>query len=247
MSTENMTLYEQFRSCPKEAQKPITAGRLKGMTDVNPMWRIKKLTETFGPCGFGWKTNIVRMWTEEAPGGEIAAHVEIQLFVKWKGEWSEPIVGIGGSMWVAKESSGLRAEDECYKKAYTDAISVACKALGIAADVYFARDPHSKYPTDGDDGSKSPKNEPQSAKKAEADKQASQDKKPLSYPQILDEKLGAGIYADKTWKEVYKTDREYIMNFPLQEGVTHEMEEIVSFINAQIRAANSASNGGDRQ
>lgn len=237
---DNMELYNRFRACPKEAQKPITAGRLKGMTDVNPMWRIKTLTEVFGPCGFGWKTNIVRTWTEEAPGGEIAAHVEIQLFVKYQGEWSEPIVGIGGSMWVAKETGGLRAEDECYKKAYTDAISVACKALGIAADIYFARDPHSKYQTGEDGGSKSPKN-------AEVKQQPPAGKKPLSYPQILDEKLGAGIYANKTWKEVYKADREYIMNFPLQEGVTHEMEEIVSLINAQIRAANAAAIGGDRK
>lgn len=45
---DKMTIYEQCREVPKDAQKPIAAGRLKGKTDINPMWRIKKLTELFG-------------------------------------------------------------------------------------------------------------------------------------------------------------------------------------------------------
>lgn len=49
----NLDIYNVVRSVPSEAQKPILAGRLKGMTDVNPMWRIKTLTELFGACGFG--------------------------------------------------------------------------------------------------------------------------------------------------------------------------------------------------
>ena len=33
----NMELYELGRQVPDEAKKPITAGRLKGFTDINPM------------------------------------------------------------------------------------------------------------------------------------------------------------------------------------------------------------------
>ena len=43
----------------------------------------------------------------------------------------------------APETS-LYLSDEAYKMAYTDALSVACKALGIAADVYYEKD-KSKY------------------------------------------------------------------------------------------------------
>ena len=43
-------------------------------------------------------------------------------------------------MFVAKESKGLHTSDECFKMAMTDAISVACKALGIGADVYWEKD-----------------------------------------------------------------------------------------------------------
>ena len=34
----------------------------------------------------------------------------------------------------------LYLDDDAYKKAYTDAISVAAKALGVGADVYFEKD-----------------------------------------------------------------------------------------------------------
>jgi hypothetical protein len=49
----NLEIYEKVRAVPQEAQKPISGGRLSGKTDINPMWRIKVLTETFGVCGFG--------------------------------------------------------------------------------------------------------------------------------------------------------------------------------------------------
>ena len=49
----NLSLYNRLRNVPGDAQKKITAGRLKGMTNINPMWRIKALTEQFGPCGIG--------------------------------------------------------------------------------------------------------------------------------------------------------------------------------------------------
>lgn len=56
------------------------------------------------------------------------------------GEWSEAIQGVGGSSFVTNEKNGLYTSDECYKMALTDAISVACKALGIGADVYWDKD-----------------------------------------------------------------------------------------------------------
>ncbi len=59
-------------------------------------------------------------------------------------EWSAAIPGTGGSSFVAKERSGLYTSDECFKMALTDAISVACKALGFAADIYWEADA-SKY------------------------------------------------------------------------------------------------------
>lgn len=137
----NMDIYNAVSAVPDSAQKRITGGRLNGMTDINPMWRIRELTELFGPCGIGWKYKIVREWLETASTGEVGAFVDIELQYKItpNADWSEPIPGTGGSKFVAAEKgNNLRASDECYKMALTDAISVACKALGFGADIYWA-------------------------------------------------------------------------------------------------------------
>ena len=136
----NLEIYEKVRSVPDNAKKPIQAGRLKGKTDINPMWRIKVLTETFGICGFGWKYEVIEKRLEKVDSGETAAFVDINLYIKVEGEWSEAIPGTGGSSFIAKEKAGLYVSDECFKMALTDAISVACKALGIGADVYWNAD-----------------------------------------------------------------------------------------------------------
>lgn len=136
----NLAIYNEVREVPAEAQKEIGGGRLKGMTDINPMWRIKKLTEQFGPCGEGWK--YVIKGNQFVTGGkdEIAVFVDIDLYYKVGDEWSEPIPGTGGSMFVENEQRGPHVNDECIKMALTDAISVACKALGFGADVYWNKD-----------------------------------------------------------------------------------------------------------
>ena len=137
---ENLEIYEAVRKVPDSAIKTISSGRLKGMSDINPMWRIKKLTEQFGPCGIGWCYDITRQWMEQGAEGQIAAFCDILLYYKVGEDWSKGIPGTGGNLFVAKESKGLHTSDECYKMALTDAISVAAKALGIGADVYWNKD-----------------------------------------------------------------------------------------------------------
>jgi hypothetical protein len=159
----NLDLYERFRDVPQEAQKKIQGGRLNGKTDINPMWRIKKLTEEFGPVGIGWYPKIIEKWLEKGECGEVVANIRIHLFVKVDGEWSMPIEGVGGSMFVTKEKNGFYTDDDAYKKAYTDAISVAGKSLGLGANIYWDKDP-TKYSKREDDSNgietgRKPKNE----------------------------------------------------------------------------------------
>jgi len=136
----NLGIYDAVRTVSPNALKEIAAGRLKGKSDINPMWRIKMLTEQFGPCGIGWKYVITKQWLETGGKDEKAAFVNIDLFVKYEGEWSDAIPGTGGSSFVANEKNGPYVSDECFKMALTDAISVSCKALGFAADVYWNSD-----------------------------------------------------------------------------------------------------------
>lgn len=141
---ENLEIYNKLRECPTEAIKPINAGRLKGMSDINPMWRIKALTEAFGPCGIGWWYTIDKQWLEHGNGPEVAAFCNITLFYKAGGEESHGIPGTGGSGFVKVEKNGPYTSDECFKMALTDAISVAAKALGAAANIYWQQD-RTKY------------------------------------------------------------------------------------------------------
>lgn len=138
----NLRIYERFRTVPENAQKKIPAGRLKGFTDISPMWRIKALTELFGPCGVGWDFNVTDKRVEHGANNEIAVFVDVALCYKEtpESEWSAPIVGMGGAMFVAKERQGLYTNDDCFKSALTDAIGNACKQLGIGADVYWDKD-----------------------------------------------------------------------------------------------------------
>lgn len=134
----NLDLYNKLKVVPNEAIKPIQSGRLKGKSDINPMWRIRTMTEHFGVCGIGWKYVITKQWTETY-GTETKAYCNIDLFVKVDGQWSDAIQGTGGSSEVTMERNGSYVSDECYKMALTDALSVAMKALGVGADIYFEK------------------------------------------------------------------------------------------------------------
>lgn len=147
----NLSIYDRYKEPPKDAQKAFNNGRFKG-TDINPMWRIRSLTECFGPCGKGWYTETVRWWREDTPDGVVTVYCHLNLYVKHEGEsdWSAPIEGIGGNTLTAKTKNGVSTTDEAYKMAYTDALGIACKALGFGADIWWKSN-DSKYTAYQDD------------------------------------------------------------------------------------------------
>ena len=186
---EKMIIYDQVKEVPAEAKKTIKGGRLNGMTDIKPMWRIQKLTEVFGPCGIGWKTIIKNKEIIEGANEEKIAIVDIYLYVKLDGVWSDAIEGTGGSSFISKESKGLYTSDECFKMAYTDALSVACKSLGMGADVYWG---DNKYNTNA-------KGKQNTAKKDSSDKGENLDRVKL-FSEINELELELDIPHEKTLK-----------------------------------------------
>jgi len=143
--SENLATWEALCRPPESALKRIAGGRLKGMTDINPQWRLQMITEQFGPIGIGWYYETLNKWTEPGADEEVLCFVDINLYICNGDGWSKPIYGLGGSKLVQKEKDYLYNNDEGYKMALTDALSVAMKELGVAAAIYQGLWDGSKY------------------------------------------------------------------------------------------------------
>lgn len=218
---DNMELFRQFEKTADEAKKPIEAGRLKGFTDINPMWRFKRLTEVFGPVGIGWKFVITDKQIIPGADGVVSAFVDILLYYKWKGEWSEGIPGTGGSAFVASEKKGLYTSDECFKMALSDAIGTACKALGMSADIYFSKD-RSKYSTAQDTSEPEVKME--------------------TFDDAVGFVFGFGKYEGETLGDVWKKDFGYIRWLNSNEKTDAIIKKAISIINEASKASRGNAN-----
>jgi len=137
--------YEKLKRPPASALRQIKGGRINGMTDIKPQWRYEVMDSVYGPCGEKWKYEIVRLWLETGSKEQQAAFAQVNVYVKIGDKWSEPIPGVGGSMFVEAESKGLYTNDEAYKMAITDALSTALKMLGVAADIHMGMWDGAKY------------------------------------------------------------------------------------------------------
>ena len=199
MMADNMRFYDASRAVPEEAQKQFNNGSFSG-TDINPMWRIKIMTEMFGPCGIGWYYEVLSERAEEHHDMTMAI-VDINLYIKVDGEWSKPIFGTGGNQLVKATKNGPKASDEGYKMALTDALSVACKALGVGADIYFGKD-KTKYTQYATGSSEAAQEAGQKKLEEIKAKQAEAAEKPASGPKMAT-KEQVGYIKDHADDETY--------------------------------------------
>lgn len=209
----NMEVWNQLAETPEEAKRKISGGRLNGFTDINPMWRLRRLTEVFGPCGIGWSYKVVNQREVAGANGEVALFLDVELQVRVGDQWSAPIPGLGGNMLVAKESGGLRTNDEAYKMALSDAIGTACKALGMSEDVYMSGK--------GRTGSKYQEAAPRAMTAKEA----------------ADTVLSTGTYKGSTLREVYNQDKRYLKDLMANPETPGQVREAITIM---LRAANGS-------
>lgn len=143
---ENLKIWNKVKQVPAEFTKKIEFGKLKNKSDINPQWRLMAMTQAFGQVGHGWTYRIVRTWSEPHPtDGSVMCFAEVAVKTKVDGEWGQEFSGIGGSEIVEKNKNGLQSNDDGYKMAVTDALSVAFKAVGVASDVYLGNFDGAKY------------------------------------------------------------------------------------------------------
>lgn len=143
---DNLEYWKKASQPPTFFLKKIGGGKLSGKTDINPQWRLMAMTQMFGMVGKGWDYHVKRTWEVPNPAtGELMCFAEVVVRYCLNGVWSNEFSGIGGSMLIEKNKNGIQCNDDGYKMAVTDGLSVAFKAIGIASDVYLGNYNDSKY------------------------------------------------------------------------------------------------------
>lgn len=144
----NMDIWDKLSKTDKQHTKEFKrAGGFSG-TAIKPMYAIQKMTETFGPVGVNWGYTRPEYQVVDGTDGQKLVYCTIGLWHTDKPSdqsESDYVWGVGGDFIIVKQSSGLRSDDEAFKKAFTDALMNAMKHLGMSADVHMGQFDGSKY------------------------------------------------------------------------------------------------------
>lgn len=175
-----------------------------GGTAIKPIYTTKKMTEEFGPAGLGWGMGEPTFQTVAGSEGQVAVYCTVELW--WtNGSSRNSVYGVGGDMVVVKQSSGLRTDDEAFKKAFTDAMGNAMKHLGMSADVHMGLFDDSKYVQEMREEAKAssrPSAQPEPQKPAPAPSQAAPiDDEATLYARLSKANANCATKADfnRTW------------------------------------------------
>lgn len=155
-SNDNGKLWNAVSKTDPAHVKEVSLGKRK-FSAIDAYSQIKEATALFGPVGqgWGWVIKDVKFWSE-GPGANLCV-VIITLwwhtpYVKDKPNENNPFDGarreydVTGLNIMAREKNGdVRVDDDCTKKALTDAITKGLSYLGFNADVFFGAFDDNKY------------------------------------------------------------------------------------------------------
>jgi len=143
--SENTKLWDLLgRTDPAHTKGFTRGGGFRG-TAIKPMWSYRRMTEEFGPCGIGWGVNEPVFQVVPGTDGEVLVYCTASVWYIQGESQSRTIYGVGGDKVVNKFSSGLKSDDEAFKKAFTDAVTNALKLIGVGADVHMGLFDDNKY------------------------------------------------------------------------------------------------------
>lgn len=227
---QGIEIYKALSKPPKDALREIKGGDIKGFTDINPQWRYKAMTEVFGLVGIGWKYEIQKLWTEPGAKDETLCFAQVAVYVRNQEtkEWSDPIVGIGGSKLINAFSNGQKSNDEGYKMAVTDAFSTSLKMIGVAADIYAGLWDGTKYKAEAPTPKiTQPKQEPPAEKTLPGGPDTTEEHKALVNLMFARKENGDLIFADD--------ERDMFSDMRQQKTA----QELIAYITKQLEVKKS--------
>lgn len=144
-SENNLRTWNKVCNTDKKFTKTFDKGTFKG-TDINPTYRAMKMTEVYGPYGYGWGIQDLSFREIPLPTNDVIVVCELSLWYEEEGKTCVVGPHAGCDFLVRNtKSSGPKADDEAHKKAQTDAMTACFRFLGISADVYMGLWDNSKY------------------------------------------------------------------------------------------------------
>lgn len=145
---DNLSIWNALgKTDPTHTKRFKRSGGFQG-TSIKPIYADMKMTERFGPCGIGWGMGKPEYTIVNGPDGEVAVYCTVSLWYVENGKQSDAVWGTGGDFAVQKNKYGLTADDEAFKKAFTDALGNAMKHIGMSADVHMGQHDDDKYVTE---------------------------------------------------------------------------------------------------
>ncbi len=129
----NKRYWDQLKTTDPRFTKKINKG-FGDLTTIDPMYQIMKMTEVFGPCGIGWGWSAKYTYTEANVFAEVSIWVETPI----------QTYGPVSSVQSLHKTNG-KLDDECTKKAMTDALTKALSHVGVSADVFLGMHDNVKY------------------------------------------------------------------------------------------------------
>lgn len=142
----NLRFWDQLKRTDPKATKPFTrSGGFRG-TQIDPTWRLRMMTETFGPIGQGWGYEQLE-WTVVEGMAFVCVRVWYRDPETGEQHWTGP--QWGGTELIRRRRDGpAEPNDEAFKMSITDALGKCLLQIGVAADVHLGLFDDSKYRDD---------------------------------------------------------------------------------------------------
>src|SRR5690606_15567908 len=100
--SENMKLWNILGRTDPSHTKPFRRqGGFSG-TAIKPMWAYQRMTEEFGPVGYGWGVGEPSFQVVPAIEGEVLVYCTASVWYKYDDEVSQTVYGVGGDKVVGK-------------------------------------------------------------------------------------------------------------------------------------------------